>query len=468
MQFKDTLRSLILTACSCLLVFSCITVDKTIGSDYAPDDYKLKMQSVSLPLPVTVKQLDSMQGITSTYYTIGSIRTNEFGTARFGTAGNIAPTSTTIDLGENPQIISVYLQLTLAAASEGGTLDRTSIILDPSQDGITQNINVHRLNRTIDSTTLYVNSLKESDYKPSVLNINGGTYFGGDTLKVYLDNSFGSEILTASSAELDSLDLFAEKFPGLYITCDDPVGAAEGGRLNLFDATSAYIFVKYNFKPTYDTSLPRKDTTIALSFGYGYALNTSHYDSEEKQTNELLETIPVEAMGGIAPYVDYKSLKSLISGWAAENNYDESRILIAKASVVFPFELPENLDIVPYQYPAYLFPTNRKFLNDTTNIKYYYLIDDYNSTDNTLGIMNRSLMHYSSDISSFIQKMVNKKMSELDDTYSFWMYPLITEVDSYYGTTSYYINNYSYFKATLNGPKAERHPELRLVYTVME
>lgn len=468
MQFKDTLRSLILTACSCLLVFSCITVDKTIGSDYTPDDHKLKMESVTLPLPVTVKQLDSMQGITSKYFTVGSIRTNEFGTARFGTAGNIAPISTTLDLGEDPKIISVYVQLMLAAAGDNGSFNRTSIILDPSQQGITQNINVYRLKRTIDSTTLYVNSLKESDYSPSVLNTNGGTYFGGDTLKVYLDNSLGAEILTASEAELDSLDLFAEKFPGLYITCDDPAGNAEGGRLNLFDATASFLYLKYNFQPTYDKSLPRKDTTIALSFGYGYGLNTSHYDSANKQTDELLEKIPVEAMGGIAPYVDYKALKSLISGWAAENNYDESKILIAKASVEFPFELPENLDLVPYQYPTYLFPTNREFLNDTTDIKYYYLIDDYNSTDNPLGMMNRSLMHYSCDISSFIQKVTNKKLEELDNSYSFWMYPLMSETDSYYGSTSYYINNYSYFKAILNGPKAERHPELKLVYAVME
>ena len=357
----------------------------------------------------------------------------------------------------------------LAGVSDGsGSLNRTSIILDPSQAGITQNINVYRLNRTIDSTTLYMNSIKESDYKPEILNVNGGTYFGGDTLKVYLSNAFGSEILKASEAELDSLDLFAKNIPGLYITCEDPVGGAEGGRLSLFDATGCYIYVKYNFQPTYNKTLPRKDTTIALAFGYGFALNTSHYDSESKQTDELLEKIPVEGMGGIAPYVDYKALKSLISGWAAENNYDESKILIAKASVVFPFELPENLDIVPYQYPTYLFPTNRKFLNDTTSIKYYYLVNDYNSTDNPLGIINRSLMHYSSDVSEFVQDIVNKKLADLDDSYSFWMYPLMTETDTYYGSTSYYINNYSYFKATLNGPKAERHPELKLVYAVMD
>ena len=468
MQFKDTLRSLILTACSCLLVFSCITVDKTIGSNLVPDDYELQMKSVTLPLPVTVKQLDSMQGISSSYYTIGTIRTEEFGTARFGTAGNIAPTNTALDFGEDPKIISIYLEIPLAAVADAGSLDRTSIILDPSQRGVTQNINVHRLTRQIDSTTLYMNSLTENDYTPEILNVSGGTYFGGDTLKVYLNNSLGEELLTASDEDLDTLDRFAEKFRGLYITCDDPVGSEEGGRLNLFNATSSYIFMKYNFQPTYDKSLPRKDTTVAFVFGYGFALNTSEHESKGKQSNELLEKIPLEGIGGLAPFVDYKALKEILDEWADLNNIDPSKVLIAKASVAFPFELPEDLDSMPYQYPSCFFPINRKQANDTTGSIYYYLLDDYNSTDNPLGYINRSLNEYTCDISSHIQKMMNKEQSELDDTYSFWMYPMRLESDSYYGTTYYYINNYSYFKAILNGPKAERYPELRLVYAVLE
>ncbi len=468
MQFKDTLRSLILTACSCLLVFSCITVDKTLGSNYIPDDHKLKMESVSLPLPVTVKQSDSIQGITSNYYTIGAIRTEKFGTATFGTAGNIAPTSSTIDFGEDPQIISVYLHMNLASIGESGSLNRASITLDPSQEGIPQNINVYRLKQEIDSTTLYANSLKEEHYTKTLLNNKGGVYFGGDTLKLYLDNAFGEEILTASESELDTLDLFAKRFPGLYITCDVPAGNGEGGRLNLFEASTAHIFVKYNFKPTWDKTLPRKDTTIALSFGYGYALNTASHSSAALETDEMLEEIPVEGIGGVAPYVDYKSLKEVISNWARANNYDESKIMVAKASLELPFEYPENLEQIPMLYPTHLFPAYRKQLNDTTDVKYYYLMDDYNSEENTVGAMNRSLKHYSCDVSATIQKMINKNISELDDTYSFWMYPLMSETDSYYGSVYYYINNFSYFNARINGPKAERYPTLKLVYTVID
>ncbi len=468
MQFKDTLRALTLTALSCLLVFSCITMDKTVGSDYVPDDHKLKVHQVSLPLPVTLKQTDSIQGITSTYATIGAFRTKELGVAEFGVAGNIAPTSTTLDLGKDPVIVSTYLTLPLAAVSTQGSLTRSSIILDPSQEGITQNFNVYRLSKHIDTTYLFSNSITEEDYNPAPLNISAATYFGGDSIKIYLNNALGAEILKASDSDLDSLDLFSKKFPGMYVTCNAPAGEMEGGRLNLFDASSCRLYLKYNFQPTWDEGLARKDTTVGFAFGYGYLLNVSKYSSDKLETNEQLEELPIEGIGGIAPYVDVKDLKSVISGWISLNNYDPSKILIAKATLVFPFELPENLDIVPYTYPSQLFPTNRKYVNDTTKVKYYYPMEDYNSTDNPLGVMNRSLMHYSCDMSDTMQEIVNKPESELDSTYSFWLYPLMMETDSYYGTTSYYINNYSYFNAKINGPKHERHPELQLVYTIVE
>ena len=468
MQFKDTLRTITLTAFSCLLVFSCITTDKTIGSDYIPDDHKLQIHTATLPLPVTLKQLDSIQGVTSTYSTIGAIRTKEFGTAEFGVAGNISPMSTTLDFGKDPSIISTYIVLPLASIASGGSTRGSSIILDPSQEGITQNFNVHRMKKFIDSTMLYNNSIKESDYESSLLNKSAATYFGGDSIKIYLDNSFGAEILRASDNELDSLNLFAERHPGLYITCDPPVGNMEGGRLNLFEAGASVIYLKYNFQPTWEAGLARKDTLIALTFGSGFSLNTSKYSSASLETDDELEELPIEGMGGIAPYVDIKALKNTISAWAAEKGYDESKVMISKATLVFPFELPENLDIIPYTYPSYLFPANRKKVDDKSDAKYYYLIDDYNSTDNPIGAMNRSLLQYSCDLSSTIQKIINKPASELDSTYSFWLYPLMTETDSYYGTTYYYVNNYTYFNAKINGPAHQRHPELQLVYTVVE
>ena len=63
---------------------------------------------------------------------------------------------------------------------------------------------------------------------------------------------------------------------------------------------------------------------------------------------------------------------------------------------------------------------------------------------------------------------MNMQKSELGTKYDFWLYPLMYETDETYGTTYYYIDNYSYFMGEINGPKAERYPELKIVYAVME
>ncbi len=466
MQFKDTLRVLILSAVSSLIVFSCITVDKTIGLDNVPDEQQLAVKSTTFALPVGMRMTDSLQGLSDKYMLIGAFKTEEFGEAKFGCAANIAPQYSGINLGKDAKIISAYISLPLAAAAQE---INTSLILDPSQEGIPQNINVYRLKVAVDTNTLYNNSLQANDYDPVPLNTSSVTYFGGDTLRCYLNNSFGAELLTATQEELDSLELFSNRFKGLYITCDSPATGNNSGRLNLFEYGKAYIYLKYNFQPTWESGLSRKDTTIRISFGYDYALNTSSYSSKALETAEAAESIYVEGIGGIAPYIDAQRLKNQLDAWCAEEGYDPKKIVVAKASMFFPFELPADLDMVPYTYPNYLFPTQKLAISDTLNTKYYYLFSDYASTGNTIGAMNRALLQYECDLSMTIQAFINKPANEINSDYNIWLYPLMpVQVQNYYGsnTTSYYINNYNYFKAKLNGPAAERHPQLKIVYTI--
>ncbi len=467
MQFKDTLRVLILSAVSSLIVFSCITVDKTIGLDNIPDEHQLVIKTKTFPLPVGMRMTDSIQGLSDKYFVIGSFKTDEFGEAQFGCAANIAPQYTGINLGKDAKIISTYLTMTLA---ESEAEINTSLILDPSQEGIPQNINVYRLKVPIDTNTLFSNSLQTKDYDSTPLNTSTVTYFGGDTLRCYLNNSFGAELLTATQTELDSLDLFSEKFKGLYITCDSPVTGNNSGRLNLFEYGAAYIYLKYNFQPTWEDGLSRKDTTIRIALGYDYILNTSSYSSQTLETAEAGESLYVEGIGGIAPYINARKLKSILDSWCATEGYDPKKVIVAKASMIFPFELPSNPDIIPYTYPNYLFPTQKLAISDTTTAEYYYLFSDYASTGNALGAINRALLQYESDMSMTIQALINKPAEEINRDYNMWLCPLMpVQTQNYFGssTTSYYINNYNYYKARLNGPAAERHPELKIVYTLV-
>ncbi len=467
MQFKDTLRVLILSAVSSLIVFSCITVDKSIGIDNVPLDQELNLSTKTFALPVGMRSLDSIQGVSDEYMVIGSFMTQEYGEANFGCAGNIAPQYTGYNFGRDAKITSVYLAMPLAESTGD---KNSSLTLDPSQEGIPQNINVYRLKTTLDTTTIFCNSIKEEDYDPTPVNKTSITYFGGDTLRVYLNNSFGEEILASTEEELDSLGLFSQRHKGLYITCDSPVSTVNGGRLNLFEYGTAYIYVKFNFQPTWEEGLSRKDTTIRLVFGYNYALNTSSYSSKGMETYLADKSLYIEGMGGIAPFIEAKALKEMLDSWCTSQGYDPSKVVVAKATLSFPFEEPGNPDMYS-NYPSYLFPTRRLPISETSSTKYYYLCTDYNSTGNTYGAMNRALMKYEADFPYTIQEIINMDKAKVDSSYDIWIYPLTTtETQNYYGYTSiaYLINNYTYYNAKINGPGADRYPELKLVYTVIK
>lgn len=505
MPFNKIFRTMILIAFCGYLFSSCITIDKSVGSDYVPESQLLKVKTAKFRVPVELKMLDSLQGSSDNYSTVGAFNTSKFGVANFATAGNICPNTSKWDVGEDPKVISTSITFTLAAANATlststintpssyynpyysyyssyysyyyptysttnettSSITRTSIIFDPSQEGITQNFHIYRLKKALDSTQSYTTSITEADYIPVELNTSPATYFGGDSVSVYLSNEFGQELLSSSQTERDSLQLFAKTYGGLYITCDAPVNL-DAGRLNLFDMGGISINVKYNFKPTWGENLERKDTTASFAFGYGGCLNTSSYGSKYLETTEQLEKLPIEGAAGINPYVNIASLKDTLDKWAADNNIDPSKVIISKATLIFPFEFPDNLEMIEYKYPSYLFPAYRTAASDTTDTQYYFPYADYNLSGSTMGAMNRSLGQYNCEVSSTMQKIMNMDKEELGDKYNFWLYPLMYETDEYYGTTYYYIDNYSYFMGEINGPKAERYPMLEIVYAVMD
>lgn len=453
MHFKATLSKLTLLVLTVSSVFSCITVNKTIGEEYVPEDQELKIRIAHFRLPVTLKMQDSLQATSADYAIVGAIRTPEFGLVKMGSAANVCQPSTTLRFGKDPVIKSIYFTAAVTAKK----------VMEENQTNIPQDIFVYRLKKRLDTTTVFCNSVTSADYDPLPLNTSSVTYFGGDSIKVYLNNAYGTELLSATEKELDSINLFIDRFKGLYIECSAPEGSLTGGRENLLGFSSAVIMMKYNFQPTWQEGLSRKDTTVYLSYGDGYCLNTSSYSSEDLETDEPREILPVEGIAGIKPYVDAKVLKDTLDKWAQKNNYDPKKIIVSKASFSLPFEIPANFDMTTY--PTYLFPTQRI---ENKNVKIYYPFNDVNSTGNSLGAINRSLAEYQGDISSVIQQMLNKNAAEIEGKYDFWFAPIQQLTDQYYGTVSYSPDFYSYYVGKINGPKAERYPKLTLVFSVLK
>lgn len=456
MQFKKHLP-LVIVLLTVFLPFSCITVDKSLGEDYIPGDQNVKIKQVEFDLPLYPKNEDSLQAYSTTQGVIGVVKTEDFGTIEFASVGNITQPKLEFRFGKDPILKSVYLNLSVSSTS----------VFQDGQDGIPQNITVYRTLEPLDTTKIYCNSYNESMLESNPLNSANSVYFGDDSIKVFLDKKFGEELLKATNEELDSVELFTKRFKGLYVKSSAPETAA-GGRLNYFTSAYSSLVMVYSFQPEWSTGLERKDTTVYFGYGSSYVVSPSTY-SKNLETTEMLDIIPIQGIAGAKPFISAKKLKSLISEWATQNDIDTKNIIIAKASYHLPFEYPA--DLVMSNYPGYLFPT----LRDTVTVsaistlakKNYVLIDDVYTSGNSLGVMNRSLKEYSGDFSSYLQTLINKDDSDIDSTQDIWFAPISSAEDSY-GNVYYNTDTQYYNFGYINGPKSERKPKIKILYTVLK
>ena len=461
MQFKHTI---VLAITALFLAVSCITVDKTMGDGLIPSDQNLPVHFTEIDIPVQLKSSQPLQQLSSTECVFGAIRTPEFGLVEFATVADVCPNSTGWDFGKDPVVKEVYFQTEIAS----------KIVMEDDQDFIPQIVSIHRTNKNVDSTTVFHNSFSKADYDPQPLNVSEYTYFGGDSLRIYLKNSFAEEIIASTQEQRDSLELFARHFKGLVIKSNTPEDGTFGGRENVFNLGAGTIFIRLDYQPTWEEGLSRKDTIFTLSYGTGYCLNMSSYESDAMQTSEQLEILPVEGVAGVKPFIAKEDLKNAIEAWKISEGYENKSIAIAKASLILPFEIPQDNDMT--KYPQYLYPCYRD-IDTSLNVEYFYSHEDINMAGYAIGAMNRSLCEYKMDIPGIIQDFVSKNISELDSTNDMWMMPIFSQSDDTYGTTYYYIDNVTYYTGNINGPKYSkvrdgeskpRRPKLQMIYTVMD
>lgn len=453
MQFRHTI---VLALAAMFMAVSCITVDKSIGQGLIPEDQDIPVFTAELDLPVELKSAQPLQGLSASESAFGAIRTPENGLVQFATVADFRPNFSGWNFGKDAVVKEVYF------------LANISQIFVPENDqaGIPQIVTLHRTYRNIDSTTVFNNAFTEADYDPEPVNMSETVYFGGDSLKVILKNSFAEEILTATQQERDTLDLFLKRFKGLLIKTSVPEEGVYGGRENIINFGSGTIYISVNFQPTWAEGLVRKDTLFALTYGNQKCLNLSIYESGEMQTKDPGAVMEFEGAAGNKPYISKTALKGVIDEWLKAEGLEDKNLIIAKGSLVFPFEIPENLDMT--KYPPTLYPCNREF-DTTSNANVFYPALDVNVSGYSVGNMNRSLKEYRMDIPSIIQDFVSKDLSQLDDlTHNLWIMPITSSTDSYYGTVSYNIDLFTYYLGKLNGPAAGRSPKLQIVYSVLE
>ena len=143
----------------------------------------------------------------------------------------------------------------------------------------------------------------------------------------------------------------------------------------MFNFGLGALYMTVNFQPTWEEGLSRKDTILTLNWGRDYCLNLSSYESNSMQTEEPQEELLFEGAAGLKPYIDKDELKKAIDSWKAKEGLQGKELIIAKGALVFPFEIPDNLDMSTY--PNTLYPCTRDY--DTTykaNLFYAGILKD--------------------------------------------------------------------------------------------
>lgn len=451
MIIKNTLRSIAALSLTTLFLTSCIETDKTTGSALVPSDHILKVNTVAFDLPVQMKLSDSLQTVYSGALVIGSYKDHDFGTMQASAAFQFMPSTPKLDFGESPLAKSFKMYMTI----EGKTYFYEEDKFTP------QNFNVYKLTKDLDSTLSYNNSITDSDYLPQPLNIGGNVFFGGDTLVMDISLDYAQQLISATKEERDSLPIFLKRFKGMYITASAKPGSLEGGRINYTAPSNIYFLMTYRHVDS-KKNIDKDSVLIYYVSDNGMHINRFDHSSKSLENKNPQSKIFLEGLAGIKPYIDFNEVKTNITNWAAQNNTDLNKLIIAKAEVRLPFEYPEDYTRLNY-YPSQVFLCTRiDSLSRKTIV--YEPIDDVSYYASN-GSINRSLKYYSLDISSYLQKVLrgNYTGSYLQT----YVAPIFESSDYYSGATYYYIQTTLYSKATLNGNGAVNHPKLILTYSVM-
>ena len=258
-----------------------------------------------------------------------------------------------------------------------------------------------------------------------------------------------------------------------------------------------------------------------------YCFNVTGHSTRE-MTGKAGDLIAVEGGGGLKPVISATEIKNLIENEISKYTDQPREAIINRASIILPFEFPDDYEQM-FRFPAYLNPTvkvrysndyvsygsltdtsssyedpgdlNRSLCQYAPDVTYHVQklleledLSNINNYDIWLLVMAEEIERYmlsgtSSSTSSYYQQLAYASYyNSLYGGYGYGSYGY-----SSYGSSSY-LNNYyymamlasayssssssssdtyttlmdkdRYYCAILNGPKAERHPTLKIVYSV--
>ena len=259
-----------------------------------------------------------------------------------------------------------------------------------------------------------------------------------------------------------------------------------------------------------------------------YCFNVTGHSTRER-AGESSDAIAVEGGGGLKPVISATEVKNLIENEIAKHTDQPREAIINRASIIMPFEFPDDYEYM-FRFPAYLNPTvrvrysdgyvtygsltdtsssyedpgelNRSLCQYAPDVTYHVQkllelndLSNISNYDIWLLVMANEVERYmisgsTSSSSSYYQQLAYASYyNSLYGGYGYGSYGYNS-----YGYGSSYLNNYyymamlasayssssssssetystlmdkdRYYCAVLNGPEAERHPTLKIVYSV--
>ena len=225
---------------------SCVDIDEQLGKNLIPTEHQWDVYAPDATRlnDITIEMSDSLSAYSTTRFTFGAINDGVLGTTRKSTSFTLVPYIDSMDFGRNTKIRQFHFT---------AVKDTLSTISD-NQLKILQNVYVSELKRPLDSTVLYTGAFMRPEIQERFLDpdkrITVGTpvYNGGDSLSFDFSKEFTESFVERlKKADLDSIDLYLNTLPGIYITTDSPAG--EGGRINMFELnlkTDSYGYLTGN------------------------------------------------------------------------------------------------------------------------------------------------------------------------------------------------------------------------------
>ena len=450
-------KLLVLCLAAAVALPSCIQTDNSLGKGLIDKSLLYDTYTVEFPLTeIQMKMSDGLSGYSDKRLVVGAIRDDVFGLTTREAAFSLIPALDTLDLGTNPKAVSFSLYF------EGDTISCS----DDTQARIFQNIYVTELTQTLpgsNHTSCTQPIPHGSDLVTEGLPVYSGSgplsfNFTQEFAQKYVDElkSLGSILKQRPKDEdepgqeyIDRYSEMLERLPGIHLRTDDPIG--NGGRINLFNFSSLSVQDKRYYQNSNLGLLKvnstwngvQKDSTFLFVPGepefidepyhtknntkfYQYCFNrTTHSTSAGKAG----ESIFVEGGGGLKPVILASELQEKTCAEIAKKGGDPSRAIIIKASIILPFEMPENYEDMKY-FPSVLSPTICKTtVDDETSEEYITfagLTDASVSTENQ-GNIDRSNLIYSPDITYHLQEMLDRADLGTSTDADVWLLTIHTE-----------------------------------------